>query len=106
MIMLDLHLPDMPGERVLRRLREDPRTGSIPVVMVTADATAGQVQRLLSAGATAYLTKPLDLSMLLKVVGEVLDAARVQDEMSDLTSLSDSSRVRRSSQQEAPHGRH
>jgi PAS domain S-box-containing protein len=72
MILLDLHLPDMPGEGVLRRLREDPRTASIPVVMVTADATAGQVQRLLTAGATAYLTKPLDVPMLLQVVEDVL----------------------------------
>jgi PAS domain S-box-containing protein len=79
MILLDLHLPDVPGERVLRQLREDPRTASIPVVMVTADATIGQVQRLVSAGATAYLTKPLDVALLLKVVDEVLASARLEN---------------------------
>ena len=72
MILLDLHLPDVTGEEILRRLRDDPATVSIPVVMVTADATAGQVQRLLSAGATAYLTKPLDVGQLLSVVDQVL----------------------------------
>jgi CheY-like chemotaxis protein len=72
MILLDLHLPDVTGEEILRRLREDAVTSSVPVVMVTADATGGQVQRLLSAGATAYLTKPLDVGQLLIVVDTIL----------------------------------
>ncbi len=72
MILLDLHLPDVNGEEILRRLREDPLTSAIPVVIVTADATAGQVQRLLSAGAAAYLTKPLDVAKLLSVIDDVL----------------------------------
>ena len=72
MILLDLHLPDLTGEHVLRRLRDDDATASIPVVMVSADATTGQVQRLLSAGATAYLTKPLEVAKLLSVVDDVL----------------------------------
>jgi CheY-like chemotaxis protein len=92
MILLDLHLPDVPGEGVLRRLREDPRTASIPVVMVTADATAGQVQRLVSAGATAYLTKPLDVSLLLQVVDDILTPMQ-SSAVSNLTSLSVSSTV-------------
>jgi PAS domain S-box-containing protein len=72
LILLDLHLPDISGEEILHRLREDPATSSIPVVMVTADATTGQVQRLLSAGAAAYLTKPLDVAMLLEVIDGIL----------------------------------
>jgi CheY-like chemotaxis protein len=74
LILLDLHLPDISGEEILRRLRDDPLTSSIPVVMVTADATPGQVQRLLSAGAAAYLTKPLDVAALLKVVDDLIAA--------------------------------
>ena len=72
LILLDLHLPDISGEEILRRLLDDPLTASIPVVMVTADATAGQVQRLLSAGASAYLTKPLDVAKLLDLLDEML----------------------------------
>ncbi len=72
LILLDLHLPDISGEEILRRLLDDPLTASIPVVMVTADATAGQVQRLLSAGAAAYLTKPLDVAQLLGLLDELL----------------------------------
>lgn len=72
LILLDLHLPDISGEEILRRLLDDPATASIPVVMVTADATTGQVQRLLSAGAAAYLTKPLDVARLLGLLDEML----------------------------------
>ena len=73
LVLLDLHLPDMSGEHVLQRLREDSVTASVPVVMVSADATTGQVQRLLAAGATAYITKPIDVGALLRVIDAALD---------------------------------
>ncbi|HEX2081277.1 MAG TPA: ATP-binding protein, partial [Longimicrobium sp.] len=65
LILLDLHLPDMSGEEVLRRLHSDPRTSRIPVVIISADATRESVERLRAAGADAYLTKPLDLDEFL-----------------------------------------
>ncbi len=65
-------VPTRGGEEILRRLLDDPLTASIPVVMVIADATVGQVQRLLSAGAAAYLTKPLDVARLLGLLDEML----------------------------------
>ncbi len=71
LILLDLHLPDLPGEKVLQRLKEHPETRDIPVVIVTADAIAGRSEPLLSAGAVAYLTKPLDLRRLLGLVGDL-----------------------------------
>ena len=72
LILLDLHLPDMHGEEVLRRLWEDPRTRTIPVAVLSADATVAQTRRLLAAGATAYLTKPLDISQVLQLVDQTL----------------------------------
>ena len=77
LILLDLHLPDMPGDEVLRRIWADPATRSIPVAVLSADATARQQQRLLAAGAVAYLTKPLDVLSLLRVVDERLAPGRV-----------------------------
>jgi CheY-like chemotaxis protein len=77
LILLDLHLPDMPGEEILRRIWADPATRSIPVAVLSADATARQQQRLLAAGAVAYLTKPLDVVSLLRVVDERLAPGRV-----------------------------
>ncbi len=72
LILLDLHLPDMGGREVLDRLRLDPETAGIPVVIISADATPGQVKRLLAAGATDYLTKPLDVSQFLRVLDDNL----------------------------------
>jgi len=74
LIFLDLHLPDTTGEEVLRRLSADNRTRNIPVAVLTADATASQNRRLLAAGATAYLTKPLDVTSLLSLLDERLTA--------------------------------
>ena len=67
-ILLDVHLPDVSGDVVLQRLKADPRTAAIPVVVVSADATSGQMERFKSAGAHDYLTKPLDVSRLLEVI--------------------------------------
>ena len=72
LILLDLHLPDMNGSVVLDRLQADPATAAIPVIVVSADATQGQVDDLLTAGALAYLTKPLDIPDFLEVVSEHL----------------------------------
>ena len=72
LILLDLNLADVPGEDVLRALRDDPVTATIPVVIVSADAMPRQVQRLLAAGATAYLTKPIDVRHLLELVDRAL----------------------------------
>jgi signal transduction histidine kinase/CheY-like chemotaxis protein len=76
-ILLDLHLPDLHGTEVLARLRADAATRDIPVVVLTADATGGQMSRLLEQGARAYLTKPLDVVQLLALIDELFDGARL-----------------------------
>ena len=70
LILLDLHLPDIPGWEVLAHLQKDAETRAIPVVVISADATSRQVERLMKAGATAYLTKPIDMSEFYRVVSE------------------------------------
>ena len=77
LVILDLHLPDIPGDEVLCRLRDDPRTAGIPVVMFSADATERQVARLRSLGARAYLTKPAKVSEFLRTLDDVLAAPPV-----------------------------
>jgi signal transduction histidine kinase/CheY-like chemotaxis protein len=74
LILLDLHLPDIGGDEVLRQLHADPATAAIPVVVLSADASAGQFERLLAQGATDYLTKPLDVLQLLEVVEQTVNA--------------------------------
>jgi PAS domain S-box-containing protein len=77
LIVLDLHLPDISGDIVLRRLRRDHRTAHIPVVIFSADATERQVKRLLAAGARDYLTKPVKVAEFLRMLDEVFVAAPV-----------------------------
>jgi signal transduction histidine kinase/ActR/RegA family two-component response regulator len=72
MILLDLHLPDLGGEDVLAQLHEDEATRSIPVVILSADATKRQLEPLLVAGARDYLTKPIRVRELLRVLDDIL----------------------------------
>ena len=75
LILLDLHLPDIGGETVLTDLRAHSATANTPVIVLTADATERQHERLLAAGATAYLTKPIDVRQLLELVDRTLTDA-------------------------------
>lgn len=76
-VLLDVHLPDVDGDEVLIRLRDDPLTRTIPVVMLSADASEPQIQRLLNYGAAAYLTKPLDVLGLLETVDQFVRAEAI-----------------------------
>jgi signal transduction histidine kinase/CheY-like chemotaxis protein len=71
LILLDLHLPDMPGQEVLRRLQAEPRTANVPVVVLSADARPTLIKELLSQGIRAFLTKPLDVKELLELLNTI-----------------------------------
>jgi PAS domain S-box-containing protein len=70
LILLDLDLPDIRGEEVLGRLHSDPRTATLPVVVISADATSGQRRRLIDAGARDFINKPISIDRLLRIVDE------------------------------------
>lgn len=72
LIVLDVHLPDIDGDEVLRRLQDDESTRNIPVIMLSADATQRQVDRLLAAGAKRYITKPVSVTKFLDVLDSTL----------------------------------
>ncbi len=76
LILLDLQLPDLSGLDVMERLRADPRTGAIPIVIVSADAQKEQLTAAQERGARDYLVKPLDLARL----GAVIDAVLLSGE--------------------------
>src|SRR5665213_2378652 len=65
LIFLDLHLPDMSGEEILRRLKAEITTRDIPTVVVSADASPGQIRRVMEMGASGYLTKPFHIDELM-----------------------------------------
>ncbi len=74
LILLDLNLPDISGDEVLRRLKADPVTSHIPIVMVSADAMGERIQQLIQQGASGYLTKPYKVMELLSLIEGTLAA--------------------------------
>jgi len=72
LILLDRHLPDIPGEEVFRQLQADSRTRDIPVIVLSADAMPSRMRQFLDGGVRAYLTKPLDVPALLAAIDEAL----------------------------------
>jgi PAS domain S-box-containing protein len=79
LILLDLHLPDLPGWEVLAQLKVQPETRGIPVIVISADATKAQINRLMQAGAATYLTKPLDVNQFFRVIDETSDPSGAGD---------------------------
>ena len=70
LVLLDLNLPDMDGSEVLKKLQHNPTTAQTPVVILSANATPSHIERLLTAGAKNYLTKPFDIDPFLAVIDE------------------------------------
>jgi CheY-like chemotaxis protein len=75
LILLDLNLPDMHGSDLFVRVRNNPLTAQIPVIVLSADASPSRIERMLQAGARNYLTKPFDIKRLLCLVDETLESA-------------------------------
>ena len=72
LILLDLDLPDIHGNEVIKLLQSEPRTAAIPVIILSADAMTKQIEQLMEAGAKDYLTKPIDVVQFLNVVDGIL----------------------------------
>jgi CheY-like chemotaxis protein len=74
-ILLDLNLPDVGGDEILRRLKADNNLARIPVIMVSADAMGDRIEELLAMGADGYLTKPYKLREFFNVIESALPAS-------------------------------
>ena len=73
-VLMDVQMPGMDGLETTRRLRTELGLESLPVLAVTALAMPGDRERCLAAGASGYLTKPLDLPGLVRAIEDVLEA--------------------------------
>jgi DNA-binding response OmpR family regulator len=68
LILLDVILPDVEGTEVCRRLRAEPQTESVPIIMVTTRSELHYIERAREYGCTDYVTKPFDPAKLLQTV--------------------------------------
>ena len=74
LILLDFLLPEMNGLEICRRLRKEPSTTNIPIIMVTAKFSLADVESAKAAGVNDYFTKPFSLRSLMESIGALLNA--------------------------------
>ena len=72
LILLDLNLPNIHGSEIIKNLLANKNTQNIPIIIMSADATQEQIEKNLTLGAKKYLTKPLDLVVLITTIDEWL----------------------------------
>ncbi len=72
LILMDLRMPRMDGFQAIRELRKDPDTSEIPIIAISAWASAKHKERALEAGADEHFTKPVDLNRLLETINRFL----------------------------------
>jgi len=73
-ILTDINMPGMDGEQLMARLQADPVLRAIPVVVVSTDATAGRVERMLALGARGYVSKPFSPELLRQELSRILES--------------------------------
>lgn len=71
-ILMDVQLPKIDGYEATRRIKSDERFSAIPVLALTAHSMKGDRTKALEAGCDDYITKPVDIDVLLRRIEEVL----------------------------------
>jgi two-component system, cell cycle response regulator DivK len=77
-IILDIQLPDINGLEVLKRIRKHPVGQAIPIIAMTSYAMSGDKEKLLAAGCTAYIEKPIDPMLVVGQIQQALDRESTQ----------------------------
>lgn len=72
LIILDINMPGINGYEALNVLRQDPSTKNIPVIALSANAMAHDIEKGMASGFDVYLTKPLNLALLIDAINELI----------------------------------
>jgi hypothetical protein len=68
LVLMDIMMPEMDGYEAMTLIRKDPRFDSLPIIALTAKAMKGDKQKCISAGASDYITKPIEADKLLSLI--------------------------------------
>ena len=74
LVLTDLNMPEMSGDELVMKIRDNPELKSTPVIVLSADRSAGRPEQLIHAGATAYMTKPVSPECLRTRLLEVIES--------------------------------
>ncbi|MEX6690262.1 response regulator [Danxiaibacter flavus] len=72
-VLMDMMMPDMDGYEAIEIIRRDDAFTDLPIIAVTAQAMVGDKEKCLAAGASGYVSKPIDVDILLKLLGQYLN---------------------------------
>ncbi len=81
LVLLDIMMPKMSGFEVCRRIKNDPRTTDIPVIMVTALTEFGDIERAIDSGTDDFISKPVNKLELLTRVRTMLKLKHLSDKL-------------------------
>ena len=80
-VILDIQLPDINGLEVLKRIRAHPVGKDIPVIAMTSYAMSGDKEKLMAAGCTAYIEKPIDPMLVIGQIEQVIGRGLVNEDI-------------------------
>lgn len=72
LIVTDIQLPDLDGCSLIELLKNNKKTGKIPIIALTASAMAGDKERILKAGCDEYISKPINTKIFIETVKKLL----------------------------------
>ena len=71
-VLMDMMMPEMDGYEAIKKMKSDAAMNSIPVVAITAQAMTGDREKCLEAGADGYISKPVDVTELVKLLNKLM----------------------------------
>lgn len=75
LILLDINLPDISGYEIIKKLKSNALTQSIPVIAITANASNAHIEQVKQEDFFGYITKPFDITLLMELINSALQQA-------------------------------
>ncbi|MFE2860694.1 MULTISPECIES: response regulator [Sphingobacterium] len=71
LVLMDMMMPEIDGYEATQLIRKTKNACELPIIAVTAQAMTGDREKCLAAGANGYISKPIDIELLVQLIGEI-----------------------------------